>query len=189
MCSKATITTVCRHVCTCVSYALQQWVKAHWLFVSLHIHLPARLHTDPHKHIIHLERFMKWLRDDRTPQTLTLIDSTLWISNLNGLPLTTILWSITNYKFNLRTHALIAFGKSQVTIIIFVKTAFKRQIQYIYKATTAFEKNVIFQWVLEVTFQVHLLWWRCDRWLTCSPPQGQSADAILMRIHCGVFDF
>lgn len=69
------------------------------------------------------------------------------------------------------------------------KTAFKRQIQYIYKVTTAFEKNVILQYVLEVTFQVHLLWWRCDRWLTCSPPQGQSADAILMRIHCGVFDF
>lgn len=76
------------------------------------------------------------------------------------------------------------FGKLQVPNIIFrKKNYFKRQIQHIYQVTTAFENNVIFQWVMEVTFhvQVHLLWWRCDRWLTCPPPQGQSAEAIL---HC-----
>lgn len=122
--SKATISAVCRHVCTCVSYALQQWVKAHWLFVLLHIHLPARPHTDSHKHIIHLKRFMKWLCDDRTTQTLTLIDSTLWISNLNGLTLTTILWLITNYKFNLKNRQTV-FGKLQVTITIFIKNCFQ----------------------------------------------------------------
>lgn len=103
VCSKATVSAFHGHVCTCVSYALQQWVKAHSLFVSLHIHLPARPHTDSHKHIIHSERFMKWLWADRTRQTLTLFDSTPWISNLNdGLTLTTTLSFILDHKFNLK---------------------------------------------------------------------------------------
>lgn len=104
VCSKATVSAFRGHVCTCVSYALQQWVKAYSLFVSLHIHLPARPHTVPYKHIIHSERFMKWLWADRTRQTLTLIDSTPWISNLNdGLALTTTFWLILDHKFNLKS--------------------------------------------------------------------------------------
>lgn len=184
VCSKATISAFCGHVCTCVSYALQQWVKAHSPFVSVHIHLPARPHTDSHKHIIHSGLFMKWLWDDRTTQTLTLIDSTPWISNSNGLTLTTICDYLPTINSIQRTCAFVVSVKLQVTIIISINTALKRQFQYIYKVAAAFENNVIFQWVTEVTFhvQVHLLWQSSGRWFTWPPPQWQSADAFPLRM-------